>query len=198
MQQRVGFSSAKYRMHCLSVLRVLRKTSAADEECWVNVSLLPESRARACGFSTQARLCQKHYDERKKTKQIQLLLPISDDEDCRGNLVSCPRRLFPVFDCYKNPNTGTFICEAHFRLADKDKWICDNEAYTLPKTVRHWDLLILPSPGMLLCTTKPFVGVSDNLRRPQTHPQTQLYLFDQRSRSQSTDSTSPNLTGMNS
>ena len=129
---------------------------------------------------------------RKKIKQIKLLLPISDDEDCRGNLVSCPRRLFPVFDCYKNPNTGTFICEAHLRLADKDKRICDNEAYTPPKKVRHWHLVILPSPGMLLCTTKPFVGVSDNLPRPQTHPQTQLYLFDQRSRSQSTDSTSPN------
>ena len=170
---------------------MLRKTSAADEECWGNVSLLPESQARACGFSTQATLCQKHYDE-KKTKQIKLLLPISDDEDCRGNLVSCPRRLFPVFDCYKNPNTVTFICEAHLRLADKDKRICDNEAYTPPKTVRHWHLLILPSPGMLLCTTKPFVGVSDNLPRPQTHPQTQLYLFDQCSRSQSTDSTSPN------
>ena len=82
---------------------------------------------------------------RKKTKQIKLLLPISDDEDCRGNLVSCPRRLFPVFDCYKNPNTGTFICEAHLRLADKDKRICDNEAYTRPKTVRHRHLLILPS-----------------------------------------------------
>ena len=129
---------------------------------------------------------------RKRTKQIKLLLPISDDEDCRENLVSCPRRLFPVFDCYKNPNTGTFICEAHLRLADKHKRICDNEAYTPPKKVRHWHLVILPSLGMLLCTTKPFVGVSDNLPRPQTHPQTQVYLFDQRSRSQSTDSTSPN------
>ena len=94
----------------------------------------------------------------KKTKRIKLLLPISDDEDCRGNLVSCPRRLFPVFDCYKNPNTGTFICEAHLRLADKDKRICDNETYTPPKKVRHWHLLILPSAGMLLCKTKPFCG----------------------------------------
>ena len=97
-----------------------------------------------------------------------------------------------MFDCYKNPNTGTFICEAHLKLADKDKRICDNEAYTPPKKVRHWHLLILPSPGMLLCTTKQFVGVSDNLPRPQTHPQPQLYLFDQRSRSQSTHSRSPN------
>ena len=134
----------------------------------------------------------KALRRKKKTKQIKLLHPISDDEDCRGNLLSCPRRFFPVFDCSKNPNTGTFICEAHLRLADKDKRICDNEAYTPPKTVRHWHLLILPSPGMLLCTTKPFVGVSDNLPRPQTHLQTQLYLFDQGSRSQSTDSTSPN------
>ena len=50
-------------MHCSSAPRVLRKTSAADEECWGNVSLLPESQARACGFSTQAKLCKKHYDE---------------------------------------------------------------------------------------------------------------------------------------
>lgn len=97
-----------------------------------------------------------------------------------------------MFDCYKNPYTGTFICEVYLKLADKDKRICDNEAYTPPKKVRHWHLLILPSLGMLVCTTKPFVGVSDNIPRPQTHPQTQLYLFDQSSRSQSTDSTSPN------
>ena len=58
MQQRVGFFSAKYKMHCLSAPRVLPKTSAADEECWGNVSLLPESQARACGFSTEATLCK--------------------------------------------------------------------------------------------------------------------------------------------
>ena len=45
----------------------------------------------------------------------------------------------------QNPNTGTFICEVHLKLADKDKRICDNEVYTLPKKVRHWYLLILPS-----------------------------------------------------
>ena len=97
-----------------------------------------------------------------------------------------------MFDCYKNPNKGAFICEAHLKLADKDKRICNHEAYTPPKKVRHWHFLILPSPGMLLCTTTPFVGVNDNLPRPQTHPQSQLYLFDQCSRSQSTNSTSPN------
>ena len=68
-----------------------------------------------------------------------------------------------MFDCHKNPNTGTFICEVHLKLADKDKRICDNEVYTLPKKVRHWHLLILPSRGMLLYTTKPFVGISDNI-----------------------------------
>ena len=179
-------------MHCLNAPRVLRKTSASDEECWGNVSLLPESQARACGFSTEATLCKKHYDEKKQQNKLNCCFSLRDDEDCCGNLVLCPRRLFPVFDCYKNPNKGTFICEAHLKLADKDKRICNNEAYTPPKKVRHWHFLILPSPGMILCTTKPFVGVNDNLPRPQTHPQSQLYLFDQRSRSKSTDSTSPN------
>ena len=75
MQQRVGFFSAKYKMHCLSAPRVLPKTSAADEECWGNVSLLPESQARACGFSTEATLCKSTTT--KKTKQIKLLLPIT-------------------------------------------------------------------------------------------------------------------------
>ena len=157
-------------MHCLNAPRVLCKTSASDEECWGNVSLLPESQARACGFSTEATLCKKHYDEKKQQNKLNCCFPLRDDEDCCGNLVSCPRRLFPVFDCYKNPNKGTFICEAHLKLADKDKRICNNEAYTPPKKVRHWHFLILPSPGMLLCTTRPFVGVNDNLPRPQTHP----------------------------
>ena len=62
------------------------------------------------------------------------LKQLRDDQDCHGNLVSCPRRLFPLFDCFgKNVDTGTFICEAHLKLADKDKRICDNEAYTPPK-----------------------------------------------------------------
>ena len=196
MQQRVGFFSAKYKMHCLSAPRVLPKTSAADEECWGNVDCWNLKHGRV-GFRLKQRSV-KALQRKKQQSKLNYCFPLRDDEDCCGKIVSYPGRLFPMFDCYKNPNTGTFICEAHFRLADKDKRICDNEAYTLPKTVRHWHLLILPSPGMLLCTTKPFVGVSDNLPRPQTHPQTQLYLFDQRSRSQSTDSTSPNLTGMNS
>ena len=53
-------------MHCLSAPPVSRKTSAADDECWGNASLLPESQARACWFSTQATLCKKHYDEKKQ------------------------------------------------------------------------------------------------------------------------------------
>ena len=148
-------------MHCLSAPRVLRKTSAAGDEfiCWGNISLLPESQARACGFSTQVTLCKKHYDERQLKNKLKCCFPLRDDEDCCGNLVSCPTRLFPVFDSFKNVNTGTFICEAHLKLADKDKRICNNEAYTPPKKVRHSHLLILPSPGMLLCTTNQFVDV---------------------------------------
>ena len=144
------------------------------------------------GFRLKQRSVKSTTTEKKLQNKLNCCFPLRDDEDCCGNLVSCPRRLFPVFDCYKNPNKGTFICEAHLKLADKDKRICNHEAYTPPKKVRHWHFLILPSPGMLLCTTKPFVGINDNLPRPQTHPQSQLYLFDQCSRSQSTNSTSPN------
>ena len=140
---------------------MLRNTSAADDElCWGNVSLLPESQARACGFTTEATLCKKHYDEKNQKNKLKCCFPLRDDQDCHRNLVSCPRRLFPVFDCLgKNLNTGTFICEAHLKLADEDKRICDNGAYTPPKKVRHSHLLILHSPGILLCATKPFVDV---------------------------------------
>ena len=64
-------------MHCLSAPRMLPKASTADDQCWGNVSFLPESQARDCGFSTQATLCKKHYDEKKTTKQLKLLLPIT-------------------------------------------------------------------------------------------------------------------------
>ena len=143
---------------------MLRNTSAADDElCWGNVSLLPESQARACGFTTEATLCKKHYDEKNQKNKLKCCFPLRDDQDCHRNLVSCPKRLFPVFDCLgKNLNTGTFICEAHLKLADEDKRICDNGAYTPPKKVRHSHLLILHSPGILLCATKPFVDVWDN------------------------------------
>ena len=71
--------------------------------------------------------------KQRSVKALQVQQKKNNDEDCCGNLVSYPRRLFPVFDCYKNPNTGTFICEAHLKLADKDKRIYDNEAFTPPK-----------------------------------------------------------------
>ena len=52
---------------------MLRKTFAADHElCWTNVSLLPKSKARACGFSTQATLCEKHFDEKNKKTNLSL------------------------------------------------------------------------------------------------------------------------------
>ena len=130
------------------------------------------------GFRLKQRSVKSTTTKKKKQQQNKLncCFPLRDDEDCCGNLVSCPRRLFPVFDCYKNPNTGTFICEAHLRLADKDKIICDNEAYTPPKKVRHWHLLILPSPGMLLCTTKPFVGVSVTTSPVHRHTPNQSFI----------------------
>ena len=164
-------------MHCLSAPRVLPKTSAADEECWGNVSLLPESQARACGFSTEATLCKSTTTEKKQQSKLNYCCPLRDDEDCCGKIVSYPGRLFPMFDCYKNPNTGTFICEAYLKLADKDKRIYDNEAFTPPKKVRHWHLLILPSPGMLLCTTKPFVDVSVTTSPVQTPPIKALFVW---------------------
>ena len=160
-------------MHCLSAPRVLRKTSAADDKlCWGNVSLLPESQARACGFSTQATLCKKHYDEKKQIKE---LLPITCDQDCHGNLVSCPRRLFPVFDCLgKNLNTGTFICEAHLKLADKDKRICDNEAYKKGKTFAFVKSTL--SRKITLCNKTICGSLRPPHPRPQTPPVTDLFV----------------------
>ena len=75
MQQRVGFFSAKYKMHCLSVPRVLPKTSAADEECWGNVDCWNLKHGRV-GFRLKQRSV-KSTTTKKKTKQIKLLLPIT-------------------------------------------------------------------------------------------------------------------------
>ena len=162
-------------MHCLSAPRVLCKTSAVDHECWGNISLLPETQARECGFSTQATLCKKHSDEKKQQNKLKCCFPLRDDEDCCGNLILCPRQLFPVFDCFKNPNTGTFICEAHLKLADKDKRICGNEAYTPPKKVRHSHLLILPSPGMLL-RNKTILWMFVTTYPAHTHPHSHRFI----------------------
>lgn len=124
-------------MYCLSAPRVLRQTSPA-EDCWGNMSLLPESQARACGFLTEATLCKKHYDEKNNQNKLNSCFPLRDNDDCRGNFVLCPRRLFPVFDCFQNlSHTGTFICEKHLLLADQDKRISNNEGYLPPKKVRH-------------------------------------------------------------
>ena len=151
---------------------MLRKTSAADDKlCWGNVSLLPDSQARPKHDSSNA----LQNDEKKK--QIKVLLPITCDQDCHGNLASCPRRLFPVFDCLgKNVNTGTFICEAHLKLADKDKIICDNEAYKKGKTFAFVKSTLSRN---ITLRNKTICG---RLRpphpRPQTRPQSQIYLFD--------------------
>ena len=163
-------------MHCLSAPRVLRKTSAADDECWSNISLLPETQARACGFSTQATLCKKHCDEKKQQNKLKCCFPLRDDEDCCGNLVSCPKRLFPVFDCFKNPNTGTFICEAHLKLADKDKRICGNESLHSAEKGKTFASVDSTLSRNVTLQQNHFVDVCDNLPRPHTHPHSHRFI----------------------
>lgn len=141
-------------MHCVKAPRVLRhksdsQTSGAGD-CWGNVSLITKTQARACGLLHEAMLCKKHLDEQVNQNKINCCFPLRDSNNgCSGSFVPCPRRLFPVFDCCQQfSHTGTFICEKHLLLADKDKRICDNEEYIPPKKVGLF-VKLHPSPCTL-------------------------------------------------
>lgn len=122
-------------MYCLKAPRALRSTESSD--CWGSVSVIRETDARACGFIPEATLCKKHHDEQVNRNKSICCFPLNDDNDCCGGLVSCPRRLFNVFDHLndKASHIGTFICEKHLLLVDKDERIYKTEGYILPKKV---------------------------------------------------------------
>ena len=65
------------------------------------------------GFRLKQRSAKSTLTRKNKKNKFKSCFPLRDGEDFCGNLVLCPRRLFPVFDRSKNPNTGTLICEAH-------------------------------------------------------------------------------------
>lgn len=75
---RVGIFFVK--MYCLSAPRVLRQTSPADD-CWGNISLLPESQAGAYGFLTEATLYKKQYDEKNNQNKLNCSFPLHDNDE---------------------------------------------------------------------------------------------------------------------
>ena len=128
-----------------------------------------------CGFSNEATLCKKRYDEKKQKRKLKCCFPLRDDQDCHGNLVSCPRRLFPVFDCFgKDINTGTFICEAHLKKT-KESAITKPTLRQKSKTFASVNSTLSRN---ITLRNKTFCGpLRQPHPRPQTHPQSQIYLF---------------------
>lgn len=128
-------------MFCVKGERVLRSRET-HSNCWGNLSRFSGSEARACGYLHDVTLCKKHHSEQKVQNNANCCFPlISTEWQCRGILVTCPERLFPVFDILYDGNVwckpGTFICLHHLTSGDKDKRICESEQYTRPKKVRH-------------------------------------------------------------
>ena len=78
----------------------------------------------------------------KKCKTVQIAISLKTKRQCGGALVTCPQRLFPVFDIlYDNVwscKPGTLICTHHLTSADQDKRICGKEQYTPPRKVRNY------------------------------------------------------------
>lgn len=128
-------------MYCVKAPRALRSRSEPQTtgavECWGNVSPIEQTQARACGFLNQVSLCKKHFDEKVNQNKTNCCFPLrNSSQDCHGNFVLCPRRLFPVFDTFQRFSfTGTFICEKHLLMADQDHGICNNKEYIPPKKV---------------------------------------------------------------
>lgn len=128
-------------MYCSKAPRALRNKNVPQQtsdagDCWGNLSPLSGINARVCGFPHEVILCKKHFDEQSRLDQLKCCFPLVKDSPCKGTLVKCPRRLFPVFDEFLNtPHTGTYICEDHLTLADKDEQVCQKAGYTPPKKV---------------------------------------------------------------
>ena len=104
--------------------------------CWVNVCLYKGIEARSSGYTGNPRNC---------------CFPlIKSHSQCAGSLVTCPQRLFPVFDsCLATGFTpGAFICRKHLKSAEQDREIYSKEDYTPPKKVNKlhcFSLYFFPS-----------------------------------------------------
>ena len=128
-------------MYCLKAPRVLRNKNTENRtgtsNCWGNVSLYVGGKARACGFQRDVTLCKKHFDEQSNVNKLKCCFPFNDSAGaCKGALIECPQRLFPVFDTFEIfHHTGTYICEGHLTLADKDDRIYNKEEYLSPAKV---------------------------------------------------------------
>ena len=126
-------------MYCVKATRALRSRSEPQTtgavECWGNVSLIEQTQARGCGFLGQVSLCKKHFDEKVNQNKTNCCFPLrNSSQDCYGNFVLCPRRLFPVFDTFQRVSfTGTFICEKHLSMADQDHVYATTRNTFLPK-----------------------------------------------------------------
>ena len=130
-------------------------------------------------FDSSNALRKALWREKNKKNKFKSCFPLRDDEDFCGNLVLCPRRLFPVFDCFKNPNTGTLICEAHWNLLIKSRESAIlNEAYTPPKKGRTFASVNSTLSRNITLRNKTICG---RLRQPppptDTPPVTDLFVW---------------------
>lgn len=135
------------KMFCVKGQRALRSREP-QSNCWGNLSLFSGSEARAFGYLHDVTLCKKHQAEQTMQNNANCCFPlISTECQCRGILVTCPQRLFPVFDIlYDNVwscKPGTLICERHLKSADEDKRVCEKEQYTPPKKVGRQTVSLL-------------------------------------------------------
>ena len=101
------------------------------------ICVLVRTKARTCGFSSDATLCKKRFDELSCINKASCCFPFRDSENaCKGALLQCPQRFFSAFDATKTVHhTGTTIFEGHLALADKDEKTCRMDEYISPTKV---------------------------------------------------------------
>ena len=124
------------------------RTRSCLDPCSGKITKLNGLASRQCGFSVPVSVCRGHEKKQQVQNKSSCCYPFAANSQCGGALVSCPSRLFPVFDHVSNGKKGTFICLDHLVEADNHVLITTVNAYSKPKTRKvglslyyKWDIL---------------------------------------------------------
>ena len=113
-----------------------RLRSGGSGNCWGTAALFSGAEAISLGFQRPVWLCRNHAKnlKGKVRSEANCCFPSTEDKCSanNANLVPCPQRILNVVTQLEKYRGGTFICNRHLNLADKDPAFTSHEDYKPP------------------------------------------------------------------
>ena len=119
--------------HCKSSSRL---RSGGSGKCWGSIALFSGAEAISRGFHRPVWLGRNHATnlKGKVRSEANCCFPSTEDKCSanNSNLVPCPQKILNVVIQLEKCRGGTFICNRHLNLADKDPVFTSHENYKPP------------------------------------------------------------------